>query len=164
MFFFNFYYFLLLLKEILEDVDIVKVGTSTWEQVKRLLRDYNIFVKSIFDLRLLADALKYPKIPLEQMCEVFLNVELDADINAAYVNIELFKLFAEKVQSKRSDEDEKSYVHHMIQKYTYCLLDLKYIGGMHTKKALTVIVNSLDRCSPLMQTLKLYVIYIYRNH
>lgn len=148
---------MLLSKEILEDDNIVKIGSSTWDQVKRLLRDHNTFVASKLDLRFLLDPLTYPRVPLEKMCEVFINVEFDANINAAYVNIELFKLFAEQIQPKKTDEDEKTYVQHIIEKYTCYFLDFKYIGDMYMKKALTVVVNSLDRCSSLMQTLKLYV-------
>lgn len=126
--------------------------------LKRLLRNHNTFVKNKFDLRFLAESLAYPTIPLEMMCEVFLNVELNVDINAAFVNIELFKLFAEQVQPKQPDEDEKTHVQHILQKYTHHLFDLKYTGDIYMKKALTVNVNSLETCSSLMPTLKLYVI------
>lgn len=149
--------FLLFSKEILEDENIVKVGSSTFNQVKYLLRNYGTFVTSVFDIRFLIDALKYPKIQLERLCEVFLNVEFDADTNAAYVDVELFKLFAEQVQPKKPNEDEKIHVQHIIQKYTYHHLDLKYIGDMCMAKALTVIVNDLDTYSSLMPILNLYV-------
>lgn len=138
----------------------MKVGSSTFNQIRSLLREHSIFVKSVFDIRYLIDSLKYPKIQLERLCEVFLNVEFDADTNVAYVNMELFKLFAEQVQPKKPDEDEKTHVQHTIQKYTrhhLHHLGLKYIGNMCMTKALTVIVNDLDTCTSLMPTLKLYV-------
>lgn len=135
----------------------MKVGSSTFNQIRSLLRDHSIFVKSVFDIRYLIDSLKYPKIQLERLCEVFLNVEFDADTNVAYVNMELFKLFAEQVQPKKPDEDEKTHVQHTIQRYTCRHLGLKYIGNMCMTKALTVIVNDLDTCTSLMPTLKLYV-------
>ena len=79
--------------------------------MKCILRDYNTFVTSTFDLRLLVESCKYPKIPLWRMCEIFLNVELDTDTNAAYVDIELFKLFAEQLQPKKPNDDQIHVCH-----------------------------------------------------
>lgn len=147
--------FLLLLKEMLEDEHIVKVGSGTFNQVRSLLRNQNTFVTSVFDIRLLVGSLKYPNVQLERLCEVFLDVEFNADSNAAYVNMELFKLFAEQLQPKQPDENEKTHMQHTIQKYTCRHLNLKYIGDMRLPKALTVIVNDLDTYSLLMPTLNL---------
>lgn len=139
---------------------IVKVGSKTKDHVKFLFRDYNIFVASHFDLSCMNDTLGYPNFVLKSLCEVFLNVQFNPEMNAAYVGIELFKLFAERVQP-RDAENQDAYLQRIIEKYTFNHFNVKYIGKVHMKRAIPLMVDNRERCSLFIQTLKLYVMFHY---
>lgn len=133
----------------------MKVGVSPQGDAKYLVRDYGVCVASTFDLRYLAAMTGCRPGGLGKMSEDYLKVKLDknwrircSDWEApilndkqidyaakdAHVAVELFKYFAEKLQSKRLFEKQSTYVQHIINEYCFRYFDINYNGAQVVPK------------------------------
>lgn len=128
----------------------MKVGVSPQGDAKYLVQDYGVCVASTFDLRYMAAMTGCRTGGLGKMSEDYLKVKLDknwrircSDWEApilndkqidyaakdAHVAVELFKYFAEKLQSKRLFEKQSTYVQHIINEYCFRYFDINYNGA-----------------------------------
>lgn len=131
--------------------------------VKYLVQDYGVCVASALDLRYMAAMTGCRSGGLGKMSLDYLNVKLDKDwrircsdweiptlnlkqidyaAKDAHVAIELFKLFADKLQPKRMLEKQSDYVRNIIDDYCYQYLDLPYNGVQTVEKPNTKLTTA----------------------
>lgn len=144
-----------LLKEILEDANIVKVGVAPLGDANYLVRDYGICVASTLDLRYLAIMCGHRPGGLAKLSEDHLNVKLDknwrircSDWEAstltskqieyaakdAHVAIELFKKFANKLNPKSYFSNTTKYVEQFVNEYCFNYFDTNFSGPQNFTK------------------------------
>lgn len=176
--------FFLYLKEILEDENIIKIGVIPLYDGKYLEEDYNIRTKSTFDISYLVQLAGCEVGGLKFMAERYLNLKWKEDFKFhsrweepllseeqieyaskdAFVAIELFKLFSEKLQPKIESEDQKTYAQCIVSKYCEIYLDKKFqkeypefkdIIPRDPSVAIEMkMISNVDECRSWIQTLK----------
>lgn len=113
-------------KAFLEDSKIVKVGLNTRVQAQFLIQHYNIFVGSILDLCEMDKSTDYSAANLRKVCKADLHAKFDEQTNFAFVLIELFKVYAGKLQPKEPLESGKVYVERIIREHCSKYVDMSY--------------------------------------
>lgn len=127
---------------LLENDKILKIGVAPQKDAKYLFHDFNIHVRSTFDLRFMAQMAGY-KQPggLKTMCENYLNFPCYREVYSLHYgwedecltsqavhyasrdvhgSIGLFEFFADKIQSKDPFEMQSSYMKRVIDQ---CISD-----------------------------------------
>lgn len=141
----DFFHFL---KRILEDDSIVKVGFNPHSITKYLVQDYNTFVASTLDVRIMAASINQAEVLNRK-------IKRKREIISAQVNVNLFKLFAEQLQPKGMQEKEITYVQRIIS--DYCREHIGTVfhpSGLQTKEPIRIMLNEVEKRSSLMQVLK----------
>lgn len=142
-------------QDILENDKIVKVGVESKRDADLLYDDYGILVRSTMDLRYLADTADCVAGGLGQMSENYLNIklnkkrwdmhlhweslhlkpkEIDYAAKDVQVAIELFKYFANKLQSDKLQNQPVS-IRELIDKYCAFYFDARYYRKSPPKNA-----------------------------
>lgn len=172
------------LKEILEDESILKVGVLALNDAKNLEEDYKVRTKSTFEISNLVQLAGCEVGGLKFLAERYLNLKWKEDFRYhalweqptlsdgqieyaskdAFVAIELFKLFSEKLQPKIESEDLKTYTQRIVSNYCATYLDknfqkeypeLKNLIPRDPSVAIEVkMISNLDECRSWIQTLK----------
>lgn len=118
--------FVEILKEILENANIIKVGFNSRNQAQFLIKNYGIFVGSILDLNEMDKSTNYSPENVKQMCKTRLNEKFSERTNVALFLIELFNLLAERLQPKGALEDQKVYIKRIIRDFCLKYIDMSY--------------------------------------
>lgn len=135
-------------QEILTDPNIIKVSTAPDADASYLLDDYNVFMKSVLDLRFMAREAGYRNPGgLTSMSKQFLRILLDeswylrkSDWNASYLasdqidfakekcqaDIKLFQFFAEEIAPERRFNGEAQHLMYIIENHCSKYLNRKY--------------------------------------
>lgn len=135
----------------MENKQIIKVGVSPDIDAKNLLNNYGFRVRSTLDLRYMAALAKCEPGTLAFMSEKFLGLTLRKgcdkalhfDWNKPYMSekqieyaakdvhaaIELFKLFAKRLEHVSLFQQEEKFIEYVIFKYSSKFLNLYYNGA-----------------------------------
>lgn len=171
-------------KEILEDENIIKVGVIALHDAKYLEEDYGVRTKSTLDISYLVQLAGCEVGGLKFMAERYLNLkwkenfrfhalweepslskdQIEYAAKDAFVAVELFKIFSEKLQPKGQLEDQKTYTQCIVAKYCEKYLDavfkkeypeLKGIIPRDPSVEIDIrIISNVDDCRSCIQTLK----------
>ena len=154
----------MILKDILGNDKIVKVGIESKRDADFLFEDYGIGVKSTFDLRHFAEIVDCVPNGLAKMSEDYLNIKLNKKIWGIHlrwesltlqpkeieyaakdvqVAIELFKYFADKLQTDIL-QNHTLNIQHMIDKYCAVYFDSSYFRGTQPGNSYSTEKNSND--------------------
>lgn len=127
----------------MDDPFILKVGIGAFTDAKKLVKDYHVDVSSTLDLKILAKKCKISAVGLGGLSESVLHVKLDHKIsgrmasifhsrwendtldeehikyaaNDAYVSIELFKKFQEKLMKENRSGNLAQDVQHLLEEH-----------------------------------------------
>lgn len=134
------------LKKILEDETIIKVGVIPSHDANYLEQDYGVRTKNTLDISYLVQLAGCEVGGLKFMAERYLNLkwkenyrfhalweeptlskqQIEYAAKDAFVAVELFKLFSEKLQPKRELEDQKTHTKQIISTYCEKYLDVNF--------------------------------------
>lgn len=159
-----------MLKEILEDKSILKVGDKISFHVDRLEGDYGVHVASAMDLRDLAKEYECPSDNSNRLSEIYLNIstqtldwrvinsdwknislreEMKYAAKTVHVSVELFKYFEKKFVAEKYSGDRKKFIDELCQRsnqdWTRTLPDQQ----IH-------VVNNTEECQSVVEQLRLY--------
>lgn len=110
----------------------MKVGIATKQCADHLLSEYGVQVSSGFDIRYMSELAEYQATNLNKMCSDHLKImlgnymgrwesptlskyQIDYAAKCAYLPIELFQFFAEKLQSKSSSKGQSLSMQRIIE-------------------------------------------------
>lgn len=131
------------LKEILQDERIIKVGKCVGGDASKLSKQFNIGVPRVLDIGKLAKICGFRNGGLGSMSEAFLNAQSYKDNKVSRSNwekaklsdkqriyaakdalagIELFKFFTEKIEMNLTFDKETEYIDHIVNEYFSNLL------------------------------------------
>lgn len=134
-------------QEVLEDDNIVKVGIAPIGDANYLAHDYGVCVGNTLDLRFLAIQANCKPSSLAKLSEEYLNVKLDKNWRVrcsdwevpvlsdaqteyaakdAHVAIELFKVFADRLQKRPMWADRKKYLDQILDNYCFSFYDMHF--------------------------------------
>lgn len=172
------------LQRILEDENIIKVGVIPLHDAKYLEQDYGVRTKNTLDISYLVQLAGCEVGGLKFMAERYLNLkwkenfrfhalweepnlskeQIEYAAKDAFVAVELFKMFSERLQPKSELEDQTTYTKCIVAKYCEKYLDATFKkeypelkGIIPRDPAVEIdikIITNVDDCVPWTQTLK----------